>query len=85
MHEDNASTVDRTEQAIISDVVRRFECDATIPPALILSHVTGRLEPEAFEVYRPVGESLVGPMRDAVWYAVIEELCIRTVGRRPAS
>lgn len=75
----DAAELGMTEHALVAKVVRHLDRVAFIPRDLVLAHATGRVAADVFERYRPAPQDIGAAIGDAVWRAVIDELCRRAM------
>lgn len=71
--------VQQLDRALVAKVVRHLDRVAFIPRDLVLAHATGRVAADVFERYRPAAQDIGAAIGDAVWQAVIDELCRRAM------
>ena len=65
------------ERLSVIAIVRHLDRVAFIPRDLVLAAASRGVAAAMLDQYRTTGEDEVGPVRDAVWQAVVEMLCDR--------
>lgn len=66
------------ERVLVIDLVRYLDRVAFIPRDLVRAYASGRIGVDVFDRYRATCEQVTGPVRDGVWSAVVDALCVRT-------
>jgi hypothetical protein len=66
-----------SERLTVIEIVRHLDRVTFIPRDLVLAAASRGVAGAMLDQYRTTGEDEVGPVRDAVWRAVVAMLCDR--------
>jgi hypothetical protein len=71
------SDLSASERLTVIAIVRHLDRVTFVPRDLVLAAASRGVAAAMLDQYRATGEDEVGPVRDAVWRAVVELLCDR--------